>query len=160
MATRTAGWTTCREILAFPHHDWHGGQGSRRFHANLVTPYMPYRKWGSTNRLLDQTLPHTHKDIVLLPSLPFSIHIGTTVRTSARAPYPRPSSLPCDNIVCTVVPAQGSVTLGQLTDAVASSRGGLDLRLLAAFPASHHASHSLPIILGDLMCSQATVGSK
>ena len=59
IATRTAGWTTCRGILAFPHHDWHGGQGSRYLFANLVTPYMPYLKWGSTNRLLDQTLPHT-----------------------------------------------------------------------------------------------------
>ena len=73
---------------------------------------MPYLKWGSTNRLLDQTLTHTHKEIVLLPPLPFFIHIGTTVRTSARAPYPRPSSLPCDKTVCTVNPTQGSVALG------------------------------------------------
>ena len=83
---------------------------------------------GNTNRLLDHTPhthTHTHKENVLLLPLPFFIHIGTTVRTSARAPYPCPSSLPCNKTVCTVNPTQGSVALGRLTDAVRQAAAAL-----------------------------------
>ena len=127
MATRTAGWTTCREILAFPHHDWHGGQGSRYLFANLVTPYMPYLKWGSTNHLLGQAITHTHMNTVLLISLPSHIQIGTTVWTSARVPYPYPSFPTGGQSGRTVNSTQGSVALGRLTDAVRQAAAALIL---------------------------------
>ena len=88
---------------------------------------MPYLEWGSTNRLLGQTIPHTHMDTVLPLSLPSHIQIGKTARTSARVLYPYPSFLTGGQSGRTVNSTQGSVALGRLTDAVRQAAAALTL---------------------------------
>ena len=88
---------------------------------------MLYLEWGSTNRLMGQTDTHTHRDTVLNTSLPSHIQIGTTAGTSARVPYPYPSFLTGGQSGRTVNSTQGSVALGQLTDAVRQAAAALTL---------------------------------
>ena len=70
--------------------------------------------------LSTRPLLYTHRKYVP-PSLPpFPKHIGTTVRTSVKGTLPPPILPPCDNIVCTVVPVQGSVYTRTLMNTAAS----------------------------------------
>ena len=69
---------------------------------------------------MTRPLIYTHRKYVLLLPPPFLTHIGTTVRTSVKGTLPPPILPPFDNIVCAVVPVQGSVYTRTLTDAAAS----------------------------------------
>ena len=127
MAICTIGRTTCGEILSFPRHDWHPGQGSGYLFANLATPYIIYLKWGSTICPPEQTGTQTHGDFVLNISLPSYIQIGVTARTSVRVPYPYPSFPTGDQPGRPVDSRLGGVTLGRLTDAVRQAATALTL---------------------------------
>ena len=134
--TRQAG-PNAEGFWPFPCHDWHGGQGLREISCKLGDLLHAFSQVGVTptacwTRPLIHT--HTHKENVLLLPLPFFIHIGTTVRTSVKGTLPPPilpslrqNSLhgdPCTRECYTRTTHGRSV----------SSRGGLDLRLLACFP--------------------------
>ena len=127
MAIFTTGRTTCGEILAFPHHDWHPGQGSGYLFANLATSYIIYLKWGSTIHPQEHTGTQTHGHSVLNTSLPSYIQIGATARTSVEVPYPYLSFPTGDQPGRPVDSRLGGVTLGRLTDTVRQAATALTL---------------------------------
>ena len=127
MAICTTGPTTCGEILAFPRHDWHPGQGLRHLFANLATSYIIHLKLGSTIHPQEQTGTQTHGHFVLNTSLTSYIQIGGTARTSVEVPYPYPPFHTGVSQIYSEDSRPGGATPGQPTVAVPQAATALAL---------------------------------